>query len=676
MVDQNHLQVKTATAKGEPTSSWTQNDTNSPIVMDERVATRHKTRSRRHWILFVMGVVIAAAAASLITYYTTRPKSTATASDASVMDGLSLLNPLGTTTLVKTPAFKYKCTNDQCVQQNLTKDERTTGTTLGGDGIISLRVCEMTCGNGSMLPLPQTYSLKNPDTVAVNVDSFKHQVTGGDATLVAKMQTAFNADMASKKTLALGGIADAGQSATIVATIQSTDASLGQQTDESYELKIAGTTVTITAPTVYGYRHALATLQQLVDWCDLTRTMRMVATVTVKDSPAYKHRGILLDSARNFIPIPNMKRLILTMGRHKLNVLHLHMTDSSAFPLEIKSEPRFNQYGLYQSNMVYTQDAIKDLVAFAKIHGVRVIPEIDAPAHAGAGWQWGPDFGLGELTLCWANTPWMPHCLEAPCGQLNTQNDHVYELLDTIWKEIGDMFDSDVYHLGGDEVWFPCWEDSPAMSSAVKNKTNHADYIELWAKFQKRVQENLWKRFATKNITLWSSDLTTSPYFQYLPKDRVTVQTWDQLWKGDQKRLTDAGYSYIASFQEAHYLDCGLNGVARKDNGWCSPYKTWQVIYDQPLNPGVALENNHLVVGGELVLWTEVTGAAAMEDKIWPRAAAFAERTWRNPNATWLDAMGRMTIATYRIVESGVAADMIQPLWCRQNPTDCTLLTY
>ncbi|RHY13748.1 hypothetical protein DYB32_010902, partial [Aphanomyces invadans] len=605
----------------------------SPTLMYDRTSVEKtwKTRiMRRNFIIGAFILVVVAAVSSVITFTLVAPRpSLPVGCDASML--------LGTDVQVPVAALKYMCTDNQCVQLNLTKDERTKASTTTGPGIISLRVCEMTCGNGSMLPMPQSVAFSNPTTVPVDIESFSHSITGSieNNDLVKAMQAAFASAMAMKSHLALGGTSTSGKSVKIVATIQSPITKLTLDTDEAYEMSIADTTVTIRAATVYGYRHALASLLQLVDWCDLTRTFRMVAAVSIKDKPAYKHRGIMVDVARNFIPMPIIERLVRTMGMHKLNVLHLHFTDSSSFPLEIRGEPRFNQYGLYQSNMVYTQARVKDLVTFAKAHGVKVIPEIDAPAHAGAGWQWGPEFGLGELTLCWANTPWMAHCLEAPCGQLNPLNDNVFDLLDVVWKEIGAMFDSDVFHLGGDEVFFDCWIDSPVVAEKVLNKTNHAEYVAIWAGFQERVQNKLWARDPSKKITLWSSDLTSAPYFSQLPTDKVTVQTWNMLWMNEPRLFTDAGYHYIASFQEAHYLDCGLNGVARKDNGWCAPYKTWQTIYDQPFNPNVTAENNHLVLGGELVLWTEVTGASALEDKIWPRASAFAERAWTNPSLNW-----------------------------------------
>ncbi|KAF0687876.1 hypothetical protein As57867_020373, partial [Aphanomyces stellatus] len=330
-------------------------------------------------------------------------------------------------------------------------------------------------------------------------------------------------------------------------------------------------------------------------------------------------------------------------------------------------------------DMIYTQDAIKDLLVYAKAHGIQVVPEVDAPAHAGAGWQWGPDYGLGELTLCWAASPTETHqCWEAPCGQLNPLNENVYPLLDLIWGELHALFDSDIFHMGSDEVFTKCWMDTPEIANLpeILNKSNDADYWNVWAKFQKRVMDNFWKRAPNKKIALWSSDLTTPQYFAILPKEKVVIHSWNPTVKNEPRTVTDLGYSYIASFDDAFYLDCGFNGIDRKDNSWCAPFKTWQVIYEQLLDVNVTAANKHLVLGGSAVLWTEVSGEAALDNRLWPRVSAFAERAWSNPMTRWHKAMQRMTIQAYRIIETGVQADMIQPHWCRQRAGECPMILW
>ncbi|ETV76773.1 hypothetical protein H257_09230 [Aphanomyces astaci] len=659
------------TAGGRKETVWVDEPQNSPILSPGGTKFR-KGRRICHLVYLVIFLVIGGITALVIvTTSSSQHSSPPHHKDDELAANVAIL---------KLPVFKYACTENQCVYQNLTKAEVLSGVPTMGDGLMSLRVCEMTCGNGSMLPMPQSIAIasKPGETVAVDVTSFSHHVTTSDSALVKAMQAAFNEHMAAKLKLAVGGVQDKGASVNVVGTIASASTALGLDTDESYEVSIAATTVTITAKTAFGYRHGLASVVQLVDWCDVSRSFRMVKAVTIQDKPAYKYRGVMLDTARNFHSMAAIKRLVRTMGMHKLNMFHWHITDSSSFPIEIKFEPKFNLYGNYQSDMAYSQANVRDIVAYAKTHGVQVIPEVDAPAHAGAGWQWGPDYDVGELTLCWANNPLAYNeCYEAPCGQLNPMNEHVYGLLDKVWVEMADMFESDVLHMGGDEVFTKCWKRSPVVSDAVANTTDDAEYFEISAKFQERVQTNLWKHAPSRKVMLWSSELTSSLYSKYLPKDKIIVHTWAGIQNGNEPRhMADAGYQYVASFQDRHYLDCGHNGIDRKDNGWCAPYKTWQVIYEQVLNPNITEDLMPLALGGELVLWTEVSGEASMDVRIWPRAAALAERAWTNPTTRWDKAMARMTIATYRVVESGSGSDLIQPHWCRQHPGECPLIVW
>lgn len=97
---------------------------------------------------------------------------------------------------------------------------------------------------------------------------------------------------------------------------------------------------------------------------------------------------------------------------------------------------------------MYTPEDIKSIVHYAQVRGVKVIPEFDAPAHVGEGWQW-----VGHnATVCFKAEPWRDYCVEPPCGQLNPTSEKVYELLGGIYKDMLNVFDSDIFHMGGDEV--------------------------------------------------------------------------------------------------------------------------------------------------------------------------------------------------------------------------------
>lgn len=90
---------------------------------------------------------------------------------------------------------------------------------------------------------------------------------------------------------------------------------------------------------------------------------------------------------------------------------------------------------------------------YARQKGVRILLEIDGPSHAGNGWQWGPDAGIGNLAVCVNQQPWRSYCIQPPCGQLNPVNPHLYKVMEELYKDITDMFpDTGIFHMGGDEV--------------------------------------------------------------------------------------------------------------------------------------------------------------------------------------------------------------------------------
>jgi hexosaminidase len=120
-----------------------------------------------------------------------------------------------------------------------------------------------------------------------------------------------------------------------------------------------------------------------------------LSRVLIEDSPEYSYRGLLLDTARNFIPIPSILRTLDGMSTCKLNAFHWHITDSQSFPLEIPNMPEINSFGAYSESQIYRVSEIKSIIEYAKNRGIRVIFEFDSPSHVGQGFQWGPEKGLG-----------------------------------------------------------------------------------------------------------------------------------------------------------------------------------------------------------------------------------------------------------------------------------------
>ena len=275
-------------------------------------------------------------------------------------------------------------------------------------------------------------------------------------------------------------------------TIHTNEDRITLDTDESYHLSVKSTgntiTVRIKAKTFFGARHAMETFSQLSAYYAKENSLQILSHADITDKPAYPYRGVLLDTSRNWFSVQFIKKLIKAMSFSKLNTFHWHMTDTHSFPMEIKSVPQLSKYGAYSPRHVYTAAQVKSIVNYATFYGVRVLPEFDQPAHVGEGWQFGEKEGLGKLAVCVNKEPWQDFCLEPPCGQFNPTNDKVYGLLKKVYTELFDMFKPDLFHAGGDEINFNCWNTTQEIVDFVTKQYGGREseqYFRLWERFLK-----------------------------------------------------------------------------------------------------------------------------------------------------------------------------------------------
>lgn len=383
----------------------------------------------------------------------------------------------------------------------------------------------------------------------------------------------------------------------------------------------------ITANNFYGARHGLETLSQLIVYDDIRNEILVVGSIEISDAPKFPYRGLLLDTSRNYFSVEAIKRTINGMGMVKLNTFHWHITDSHSFPFVVKSQPELSKLGAYSSEKVYTSEDIEEIVRFGKARGVRVLPEFDAPAHVGEGWQ------NKDLTTCFNAQPWKDYCVEAPCGQLDPSKDEVYNVLEDIYREMVEHFKyPDLFHMGGDEVSVSCWNSSKSLQDWMLAKgwgLNETDFMRLWGHFQDNALERLDKvNFQPVPIIMWTSRLTEEPFLtKYLDKSRYIIQIWT---KGDDPKvqtLLESGYKLIVSNYDALYLDCGFGSWVSEGNNWCSPYIGWQKVYDNRME-SVGGAYISQIYGAEAALWSEQVDEFALDAKLWPRSSAMAERLW------------------------------------------------
>jgi len=437
-----------------------------------------------------------------------------------------------------------------------------------------------------LMPMPAHVAL---DQGKLTIDaSFRVRITGHTDHRLEGAVSRFVARLSRQTGIPMAG----GGRPTL--TIESQNASpdvpvLGE--NESYQLEITPTGARLSAPTVTGALRGLETFSQLVapDAHSFS-----VPALHIDDHPRFLWRGLSLDVSRHWMPLPVIERNIDAMAAVKLNVFHWHLSDDQGFRVESKAFPKLQQLG--SDGKYYTQAEVRQIISYAAERGVRVVPEFDIPGHT-TSWL----VGYPEL----ASAPG-PFQIERKWGifepTLDPTRDEVYTFLDTFIGEMAALFPDKYFHIGGDEVLDAEWKRNPAVQDFSK-KNGLKNTLELHAYFNRQVHALVTRH--GKQMIGWDEVLQPG-----VGNDMVI-----QSWRGQQS-LADAarqGYRGILSF--GYYLD-HLNPASFH----------YQI---DPLG-GAAKQLNErqaaLILGGEACMWTEYVTEETVDSRLWPRAAAIAER--------------------------------------------------
>ncbi|KAJ8975881.1 hypothetical protein NQ317_015214 [Molorchus minor] len=542
--------------------------------------------------------------------------------------------------------WRWECEKGACQKKQITNDTIETA--------LSLSTCRLFCSQSAALwPKPTgDVSIGNYLT-QLNINSINIEGAKSDTPIFDLSRAAERIFKEEIQTLIPSNInVVGGKSLIINLDVKNPNISkISLDVDESYTLKVSETSdgriqALVTAPTFFGARHALVTLGQLVIFDDLRDQLQIVRDFLVSDRPAYPYRGVLLDTSRNYISVDAIKRTIKAMGASKLNTFHWHITDSHSFPYVSKSRPDLVKYGAYSPSKIYSQSDVEDIIQYARERGIRVMPEFDAPAHVGEGWQ------NTSLVTCFNWQPWQDYCVEPPCGQFDPTKAELYDAIEDIYGDMIEQFQPDIFHMGGDEVNFNCWNSTANIVEWMEKEQGwsrtESDFIKLWNYFQAQALQRLYKK-------------TSSP-----------IPVWT---KGDDVQITDLlenGYKLILSNYDALYLDCGFAGWVTDGNNWCSPYIGWQKVYENK-PAGIAGNKKDQILGSEATLWTEQADTSSVDGRLWPRAAALAEVLWSEPSTGWQEAEHRFLIHRERLVSLGIDADAIEPQWCLMNEENCRI---
>jgi hexosaminidase len=380
--------------------------------------------------------------------------------------------------------------------------------------------------------------------------------------------------------------------------------------DESYVLSIPadGSAASLSAPTYYGALRGLETFSQLVFFNTTQHAYTLAnAPWTIKDSPRFPHRGVLIDTARHFEPIGTLKRLLDSMAYAKFNTLHWHIVDTQSFPFESRIYPLLWN-GAFSMEERYTQEDMAGIVEYARQRGIRVVVEFDLPGHADS-------WCTGYPNLCPT-----PTCTTV----IDPTEEMIFDVAAGLLGEVtganstsGKALFPDAYvHLGGDEVHTDCWDASPRIQKWFQqhNMTDDSAYM--------YVVERVHALASGMNRKYINWEEVFNHFGSKLDRESI-IEIWlDHATLG---RVVDAGYQAILANEDSWYLD-------HLQAPWTNFYLNEP--YANITNP----TNQKLVLGGEVGMWGETVDTSDLFNTVWPRAAAAAERLWSAADVTDTDA--------------------------------------
>lgn len=375
-----------------------------------------------------------------------------------------------------------------------------------------------------------------------------------------------------------------------IITERSAKLELGE--DETYELIVTASSISLKATTDLGALRGLETLIQALQYDESGYYLQAMRIV---DGPRFPWRGLMLDACRHFMPEETVRAVLDAMAAVKLNVFHWHLSEDQGFRVESKVYPGLHESG--SDGLYYTQEQIRALIRYADDRGIRVVPEFDMPGHTTA---WMP--GYPHL----ASAPG-PYGIERFFGVFDPTMDpskpETYIFLDSFLTEMCGLFPDRYFHIGGDENNGKQWNENPQIQAFMR-KEGIPDNHSLQAYFNRKVQAMLQRN--GKVMMGWDEILD----------EQLPVGTVIQSWRGKEFLSKAAQKGFYTVLSNGYYIDLSHTAVQHYLND------------PLPATAAMAPEERKYVLGGEATMWAELVTQENVESRIWPRTAAIAERFW------------------------------------------------
>ena len=414
---------------------------------------------------------------------------------------------------------------------------------------------------------------------------------------------------------------------------------------ESYCLSVSKTNVIIEAARPVGFFYALQTLKQMLPTRAVMAgvsvekgTSMTLPVVEIEDAPRFGWRGFMLDEGRHFFGKKAVKQVLDVMAAYKMNRFHWHLTDDQGWRVEIKKYPRLTTYGAWRNTMTlswgntlpdgeryggyYTQDDVREIVAYARERFIEIVPEVDIPGHSQAAVAVYPEF--------LACDPEKPHEVWLSQGVstdvINVANPKAVQFAKDVIDELITLFPYQYMHLGGDECPVKKWEQNKDCQALLK-QIGSKNYRDLQIHFYKQLKDYVASKPAQqqRHFIFWNEVLHGNT--SVLGKD-FTVMAWVGADKAAQE-AAKRGLTTISSPQIPYYI----NRRQSKDvweprsQGWGT--ETVEAVYNYVPMKNVAENLQEKYMGVQANFWTEwVENTPKLQYLLLPRLAAVAEAGW------------------------------------------------
>ena len=435
--------------------------------------------------------------------------------------------------------------------------------------------------------------------------------------------------------------------------------------DESYQMQVSVGLAILTANTEYGALYALTSFAQIVEFDvvnDAATNPFFYGSYTIKhlplsvvDAPRFAWRGLLLDTSRHFISMANILSVIDGIAANKMNVFHFHAVDDHSHPLYSQTYPDLSLKGAWRPYLIYTTEELRMLVRYAADRGVRVILELDMPAHATS---WGK--GHPEIIV---------YCDTDSGSERDTlfdPRDHTYDFLSLLFEEMVSIFPSVHFHIGFDEVVYACWEQSEEIT-AWRTSMGFTSWEEVHGYFLANIQAIIHDRLNRTSV-IWHEG--------FVADIGARSDTIVQVWRGyePENALVEAlRAGHYVLYSRGFYLD---QMVPQKPPPSMHYFMedTWKDFYrNDPYNRGeddLTEEEKTRVIGGEGCAWAEQMDDNSIQPRIFARVAAIAENLWSPRTVT--DSFSSPELAASRFVlhrcnlvrRFGLKATPLTPDYC------------